>query len=233
LDLTGLVITLTKSNSSTQDVAFADFVTDGITTAPANGAALATTDTQVVISDNGKTADQTITVNAALINNSPGGGVNYYLITSSAGANGSISPTPSVDLAYGSNQTFTITPAAGYQIAGVLVDGASVGTVATYTFSNIVASHTISATFSAIPSGSSNSSSSSSSSNSGSTGSSNAGGSTAKPGDVNGDGKVDELDLSIMMSEWGQTGTGLAGDLNHDGIVDELDFSILMANWGS
>jgi hypothetical protein len=49
---------------------------------------------------------------------------------------------------------------------------------------------------------------------------------------MNHDGTVDELDFSIMMSEWGQTGTNLSADLNKDGVVDELDFSILMANWG-
>jgi hypothetical protein len=38
-------------------------------------------------------------------------------------------------------------------------------------------------------------------------------------------------DLSIMMAEWGEAGTGLSADLNTDGKVDILDFSILMANW--
>jgi hypothetical protein len=38
-------------------------------------------------------------------------------------------------------------------------------------------------------------------------------------------------DLSIIASEWGQTGTGLSADLNHDNTVDILDFSILAANW--
>ena len=30
------------------------------------------------------------------------------------------------------------------------------------------------------------------------------------------------LDLSIMASEWGQTGSSLSADLNHDGVVDIL-----------
>ena len=55
---------------------------------------------------------------------------------------------------------------------------------------------------------------------------------TCKVADINCDGSIEELDFSIMMSQWGQTGSALTADLNHDGIVDELDFSILMANWG-
>ena len=38
-------------------------------------------------------------------------------------------------------------------------------------------------------------------------------------------------DLSIMMSEWGEAGSGFSADLNHDGNIDILDFSMLMANW--
>jgi hypothetical protein len=70
-----------------------------------------------------------------------------YTITASAGSNGSITPgTTSVDC--GSNQTFTITPGSScYHIADVLVDGSSVGTVTSYTFVNVTATHTISASF--------------------------------------------------------------------------------------
>ena len=70
-----------------------------------------------------------------------------YTINASAGSNGSISPTGSVVVTSGANQTFTMTPAAGYQVDVVTVDGASVGSVATYTFSNVLAAHTISVTF--------------------------------------------------------------------------------------
>ena len=47
----------------------------------------------------------------------------------------------------GSSQTFTITPSSGYTVSGVTVDGSSAGAVSTYTFSNVTASHTISAAF--------------------------------------------------------------------------------------
>ncbi len=71
------------------------------------------------------------------------------LLTASAGAGGTIAPSGSFFQSQGTNQTFTITPSAGYQVSSVVVDGTSVGAVSTYTFSNIAASHTISATFSA------------------------------------------------------------------------------------
>ena len=73
--------------------------------------------------------------------------INTYNITSSVGTGGSISPLGVVKVNHGSNQTFAITPAEGYEIADVKVDGVSVGKVATYTFTNVTAPHTISATF--------------------------------------------------------------------------------------
>ena len=48
---------------------------------------------------------------------------------------------------YGANQSFTITPDAGYHVADVLVDGSSVGAVTSYTFTNVTANHTIAASF--------------------------------------------------------------------------------------
>ena len=74
--------------------------------------------------------------------------INTYTLTTSAGANGSISPSDVVTVNYGSNQTFTIAPNTGYNIVKVLVDGTSVGAVASYTFTSVTASHTISASFS-------------------------------------------------------------------------------------
>jgi hypothetical protein len=73
--------------------------------------------------------------------------INTYTITPTAGANGSISPSTAVTVNYGANQAFTITPATGYHVASVLVDGASVGAVASYTFNSVAAAHSISATF--------------------------------------------------------------------------------------
>jgi hypothetical protein len=73
-----------------------------------------------------------------------------YTITPTAGANGTISPAAAVSVASGGSQAFTITPNSGYKIATVTVDGASVAASSPYTFTNVTASHTISATFSAV-----------------------------------------------------------------------------------
>ena len=72
---------------------------------------------------------------------------NTYTITASAEEYGSISPVGSLSVEHGSSQTFAISAATGYSIADVLVDGASIGAVTSYSFSNIVANHTISASF--------------------------------------------------------------------------------------
>ena len=72
---------------------------------------------------------------------------NCNTITASAGANGSISPSGSVNVTNGANQAFTITPNANYHVADVLVDGVSAGAVLSYTFSNVTGPHTIAASF--------------------------------------------------------------------------------------
>jgi hypothetical protein len=76
-----------------------------------------------------------------------GGGPTTYTIVPSAGAHGSISPATAQTVASGANVTFTIAADAGYHIADVVVNGASVGAVGSYTFTNVTANGTISATF--------------------------------------------------------------------------------------
>ena len=73
--------------------------------------------------------------------------IDTYTITASAGANGSIAPNAATTVNHGASQAYTITPATGYHVADVLVDGVSVGAVTTYTFSNVTANHTIAASF--------------------------------------------------------------------------------------
>ncbi|HAM49766.1 MAG TPA: hypothetical protein DCP92_03390, partial [Nitrospiraceae bacterium] len=75
---------------------------------------------------------------------------NTYTITATAGANGTISPSGTTTVNGGANQTFTITPTAGYDIASVTVDSSAVGASSPYTFSNVSANHTISASFGAV-----------------------------------------------------------------------------------
>lgn len=77
--------------------------------------------------------------------NSGGGGP---VITSTAGTGGTITPSGAVAVVSGANQSFTIAADTGFFIEDVLVDGSSVGTVPSYTFTNVVANHTIHAVFS-------------------------------------------------------------------------------------
>ncbi len=73
--------------------------------------------------------------------------LNTYTITPTGQPNGSISPAAPVTANSGASQTFTITPSANYKVSDVKVDGVSVGAVTSYTFSNLAANHTITATF--------------------------------------------------------------------------------------
>lgn len=79
-----------------------------------------------------------------------GGGAVLYTITSSAGSGGSINPLGAISIVGSNNYTVTVVANSGFQIADVLVDGTSVGPVATYTFVSVSASHTISASFGAV-----------------------------------------------------------------------------------
>ena len=70
-------------------------------------------------------------------------------IQASAGAGGTINPTGAVLVPPGGAQTFTIAPQPGFAIAGVAVNGAPQPAAGSYTFANVNAAQTISATFSA------------------------------------------------------------------------------------
>ena len=69
-----------------------------------------------------------------------------FTIAVVAGPNGTIAPMDT-QVAAGADQTFTITPAAGFIVANVTVDGLAQGPVASYTFSDVQAPHAIGATF--------------------------------------------------------------------------------------
>jgi len=84
------------------------------------------------------TKDHTITATFA---------VKTYTISASAGTGGGITPSGSTSVNHGANQTFTITPSAGYSIADVTVDGISQGSIGSYAFTNVTSNHTISALF--------------------------------------------------------------------------------------
>jgi hypothetical protein len=70
-----------------------------------------------------------------------------YIITATARANGSITPSGSTSVNYGGSKSFVITPAKGYKITDVKVDGTSIGTPNNYSFGNVMADHTISTNF--------------------------------------------------------------------------------------
>ncbi len=57
-----------------------------------------------------------------------------------------------------------------------------------------------------------------------------AGGHT-QPSNIDSDGVVGVIDLLLLLSEWGASGSSNA-DLSGDGVVDRCDLAILLFNWG-
>ena len=97
---------------------------------------------------NGKAYESLINNNSWSPSNYPGG---WKEISQGSGgsANGTLTPSGEVTVNEGESQIFTISPDSGYRIKDVLVDEASAGRAATYTFSDVSANHTISAEFEA------------------------------------------------------------------------------------
>ena len=75
--------------------------------------------------------------------------VSGYSISAGAGTGGTISPAGVTSVAIGGNQSYAIAANCGYIVSDVLVDGVSQGAITSYTFSNVSASHTITATYTA------------------------------------------------------------------------------------
>ena len=73
--------------------------------------------------------------------------INRYTIVASASSGGSIAPAGTTTVTHGASRSYTITPATGYIVQDVRVDGVSVGALLGYTFSGVTANHTIQATF--------------------------------------------------------------------------------------
>ncbi|MCU0963245.1 MAG: hypothetical protein MUF48_24390, partial [Pirellulaceae bacterium] len=65
-----------------------------------------------------------------------------FLITPTAGAGGTITPSTLQTVNYGGSVAFTIAPNTGYNVVDVLVDGVSQGAITSYTFTNVTANHT-------------------------------------------------------------------------------------------
>ena len=51
-------------------------------------------------------------------------------------------------------------------------------------------------------------------------------------GDLNGDACVDQVDLGILLADWGCSGGDCPGDCDLDGDTDQADLGILLAQWG-
>ena len=70
-----------------------------------------------------------------------------HTIEATAGEGGTITPNGTVTVGEGADKTFDITPADGYIIADVTVDGESMGPVSSYTFEKVNGDHAIVASF--------------------------------------------------------------------------------------
>ncbi|MEK7569057.1 MAG: hypothetical protein AAB497_03005 [Patescibacteria group bacterium] len=88
----------------------------------------------------GYSADGTFTTSAST-----------FAITASSGANGAVTPSGVTNVVQGDSQVYAITPDSGYDVATLLIDGGSIATSTTYTFTNVQAPHTIHATFTLLP----------------------------------------------------------------------------------
>ena len=99
------------------------------------GATVTTTDTDTYGPNNAVSFFDSITIKA-----SP-------TITASAGAGGTISPSGTVTVLYGKDQSFAITPDTGYHVVSVVVDGSPAGAETTHTFTGVTSDHTIAASF--------------------------------------------------------------------------------------
>jgi hypothetical protein len=84
-------------------------------------------------------SDQIVTIEGLLFNTAN--------ITASASENGTITPSGTVAVPIGNSQRFDISPAIGYSIEDVLVDGTSEGAINQYIFRDVTAPHSINVTF--------------------------------------------------------------------------------------
>ncbi len=67
-----------------------------------------------------------------------------HTISASSGANGNIKPSAGdISVNHGGSQTFYFIPDSGYEISVVTVDGQSIGSPSSYTFSNVILNHSI------------------------------------------------------------------------------------------
>ncbi len=56
--------------------------------------------------------------------------------------------------------------------------------------------------------------------------------STPKPGDIDGNNKVDIFDYNIVLTDFAKTGSGVQGDVDGNNKVDIFDYNIVLTNFG-
>ncbi len=79
--------------------------------------------------------------------------IKTYVITATAGANGSISPAAETTVDHGASQSYVITANTDYEIATLVVNGKAQTVVSNYTFTNVTAAQSIEVTFKTVDAG--------------------------------------------------------------------------------
>lgn len=74
-------------------------------------------------------------------------GLNQYIVTATAGPNGSIDVSGAVSVGYGADQAFSFTPRTGYHVDSLIVDDSTMPPASSYLFTNVTAGHTLRVTF--------------------------------------------------------------------------------------
>jgi uncharacterized repeat protein (TIGR02543 family) len=72
---------------------------------------------------------------------------NTHTIHATAGANGIITPSGTITVAHGANQSFSMIPDSDYEVQEVYIDGNPIGAMTSYTFTNVTTDHYIHVTF--------------------------------------------------------------------------------------
>jgi hypothetical protein len=89
----------------------------------------------------------TLTLKTNKINIGDTAPTHYYTIKAYAGTGGTISPSGTISVPNGGNQSFIIVPNTGYEIESVVVNGVNRGALNAFTFTDVDADHSIIASF--------------------------------------------------------------------------------------
>ena len=143
---TGIVSVTAPSGCTWTAVSNASWL---LITSNSTGAANGTVNYSVLANSTANSRSGTLTVagKSFTVNQQGASPTASFTITATAGTNGSISPSGAVSVPQGGARTFAITPSSGYAVSGVKVDGVSIGAVSSYSFANVTANHTLTASF--------------------------------------------------------------------------------------